>query len=149
MVVGDTQTSEEHRSLRDFIGTAQSSLAHESQNSALGVIFEAVTRVDQACQQPIRVTLAPLKIAHVKRAVRREDAPYLAQGFPPRIRLDVVKHEGGEDTIEGRIRIGQFIGKALIELNAGPGLIRLSSGPGKRLWIGIESNDAGAGDGVP
>src|SRR6266853_6682500 len=83
------------------------------------------------------------EIEHVKLAPRLEDAADRAQGLPLLVCGDVMEHEGGKHTVEGRFGIGKLIAKTLVEVDRDRCAGRLASGSSERLRVGIESNDVG------
>ena len=70
------------RRLPSFLGSAKPTLAHEAKHSALGIVFHAVARVKQACQEAVRAVLRAFKVEHVKLVARFEDAPRRTQRLP-------------------------------------------------------------------
>jgi hypothetical protein len=91
------------------------------------------------------LSLGPHKIKDVKGAFRFKDPAHLAQRLLPFVRPEVVEHERGEDSIEGRLGIREVIRKALIELDRDSCSMGLSSASGERLQIGVESNNFDTG----
>jgi len=64
----------------------------------------------------------------VKLATRFEDAPDRAQGLRLLVGEDVVEHERGEHTVEGRLGIRKLIAKTLVEVDRDRRSGRLASG---------------------
>src|SRR5207247_1176527 len=114
---------------------------HEGENSVLGVVSQTMPRVKPAGQEAMPAGRRSSEIKHVKKATGFEDAPDLTQCLLLLVLLEVVEHEGGEYSIEGRIGIRKLIGKPLIELDRDRRSFRLASCSCKRLRIRIESNN--------
>src|SRR5574341_2212022 len=139
LVVGDA--SKEQGSVSDLLRICIPGLAHEGENSALAVVSEAMTRVQQVTQEVIPAGLRTSKIKHVKAAAGFQDTPNLPQAPRLLLRWKVVEHKGGEYPIEGGVRIREPIRKPLIELDGASGAFRLASSSGEGLRIGIQAND--------
>src|SRR5713101_2553689 len=83
------------------------------------------------------------EIEHVKLATRFENAPDRAQGLALLVRWDVVEHERGQHTVEGRFGIRKLVAKTLVEVDRDRCDGGLASGAGERLRVGIEPNGVG------
>src|SRR5215831_5025975 len=59
--------------------------------------------------------------------------------------MDMMKHEGREYAVEGRVGIRQLIGKALIKLDGKPCSCCLLLGSGQRFQIWIEPHNGDFG----
>src|SRR5262249_20253893 len=94
LVVCDAQ--KEHRSAADHSGISKLSLAHESENSVLGVVAETMARVKPAGQEARLAGRRSSQIEHVKGAAGFEDAPDLTQCLLLLVLLEVMEHKGGE-----------------------------------------------------
>src|SRR5690349_20588414 len=70
------------RRLPRIHGSAKPTLAHEAKHSALGLVFHAVGRVKQACQEAVRPRPRAFKGEHVKLVARFEGAPRRTQRLP-------------------------------------------------------------------
>ena len=64
-----------------------------------------------------------------------------AEGLAPVGRLEVVEHEGGEDSVEARVWVGKLLGEAAIELNGECLSGGLAPGAGECLGVGVEPDD--------
>src|SRR5258707_12567327 len=83
------------------------------------------------------------EIEHVELATRFEDAPDRAHGLPLFGCGDVVEHERGEHTVEGRLGIRKLIPKPLFEPDRDLCARRLATRARERIRVAIESNDVG------
>jgi hypothetical protein len=74
--------SQEHSSPADFLQICKTSLPHQANDSALGIVFHAVAGVKQAGEEAMRAVLRAFEIEHVKLVARFEDAPRRTQRLP-------------------------------------------------------------------
>ena len=85
--------SKEHASTTGLLRICKASLAHQTKDSALGIVFHAIAGVKQVSQEALRGVLGAFEVEHVKLAAGFEDAPHRTQCLPFFVRLEMVEHE--------------------------------------------------------
>src|SRR5205807_4631891 len=85
--------SKEHASTTDLLRICKASLAHQTKDSALGIVFHAIAGVKQVSQEAMRGVLGAFEVEHVKLAAGLEDAAHRTHRLPFFVRREVVEHE--------------------------------------------------------
>ena len=87
----------------------QPRLPHQLQDAALGVVLQAVRRLEQPAKETTLVILAPFEIQQEKHAARCKNPAHLAQHCLSRIHWKVMEHERRKYAIERRRGIWQCV----------------------------------------
>src|SRR5437016_2874281 len=132
--------SKEHASTTGLLRICKASLAHQTKDSALGIVFHAIAGVKQVSQEAMRGVLGAFEVEHVKLAAGLEDAAHRTHRLPFFVRREVVEHERRKYAIEPRLGIRKLVSKSLIELDGDRCSRGLASGAGQSLGVGIKSN---------
>src|SRR5437764_3524915 len=132
--------SKQHGPAADLLRICKACLPHQTENSALRIIFQTIAGMKQARQEASRAVLRSFKIEHVKFAAAFENAPCLTQCLSPVVRGQVMEHETRKHAIEGSLLIRELVRKSRIELDADRCTNGLAFGSSESLGIGIESN---------
>src|SRR5437016_4250024 len=132
--------SKEHASTTGLLRICKASLAHQTKDSALGIVFHAIAGVKQVSQEAMRGVLGAFEVEHVKLAAGLEDAAHRTHRLPFFVRREVVEHERRKYAIEPRLGIRKLVSKSLIELDGDPCARCFASGAGQSLGVGIKSN---------
>src|SRR5207249_6040424 len=138
--------SKEHASTTGLLRICKASLAHQTKDSALGIVFHAIAGVKQVSQEALRGVLGAFEVEHVKLAAGLEDAAHRTHRLPFFIRREVVEHKRRQHAIEPRLRIRKLVSKSLIELDGDPARAALRLARARALGSGSSPTTSTSGE---
>lgn len=134
--------AQEHGAVADFGGFGEAGLAHIFEDAGVRVPFQMFGGMNFVAEGAVRMAVRAGEIEEVERTAGFEDAADFAERGNAIVGGKMMEHERGKHAIKGRIGVGEFVGEALIELDAHIGAQRFSLAAGEGFGIGIEADDS-------